>query len=312
MAKPTDYAIDAPLTSFVQKYKPGGGMVGAEGLTRVPVGKMNFSYHKFNKDEFWRIPDTLRAPGAEAHEIDIAKTKVPSEVEQHALRAPIEWETLDNADSVLQVESTKAAFVEDLLALRLEKKVFGIYTDAGVSGVTLSGTDRWFVSGVEQGTSDPEDDIKTGKENIRGASGGWYPNVMVVPAQVATLMAKHSKIRDIVKYTMPGLWNPAGGRDLPEQLFGMRVLIPGSVENTAKEGATYSSANIWGNDVWLAYISPMPSADAFTAGSIFWYQQVARKWDEEKREVRLVQSKHMYLTSIVDAKLIYRIQVAIA
>ena len=306
-----DYAIDLALTNFAVNYRVTG-TIGRGVITNVPVAKENGEYHKWTKDDIFRLPETARAEGAEANEIEIGKTKVSYAASEQALRIPLTYRSRDNADSVLSIRQAKTMWVEDFLQLRLEKKIFALYSDAAVPSVTLAGTAQWQIAGGGQGgTSVPEFDIDTGKESIRKATGGKNPNTIIIPAAVAKAFKRHTTIRDSIKYTHGDILT--NDQDLPPTLWGMQVWIPTPVETTSKEGAaTTVRADVWSDSVYLAYISPIPDPDTFTFASLFWINQEVRIYDEPKRKAELIEASHLYDMGIVDADAAYAIKDTLA
>src|SRR5574341_86009 len=107
-----DYAVDLALTNFAVNYRIAG-TVGRSVITNVPVAKENGEYHKWTKDDIFRLPETARAEGAEANEIEIGKTKVSYACSEQAIRIPLTYRARDNADSVLGIRQAKTMWVED-------------------------------------------------------------------------------------------------------------------------------------------------------------------------------------------------------
>ena len=56
-----DLHIDVPLTNMVIGYEPTGFIV-QDIFPTVPVDKQRNVYYKWDKGDFFRIPDTIRAP----------------------------------------------------------------------------------------------------------------------------------------------------------------------------------------------------------------------------------------------------------
>lgn len=305
-----DYAIDLALTNFAVNYRLSG-FVGRQVITNVPVSKENGEYHKWTKDDIFRLPQTARAEGAEANEVEIGKTKVTYSATEQAVRTPLTYRARDNADNVLSIRTSKTMWMEDFLQLTLEKKIAALYADSSVPSVTLTTTQWADSAGVEETGSNPELDIDAGKESIRQKTGGKNPNIIIIPAAVAKAFKRHSKIREKLIYTHADLLtNP---NDLPPTLWGMRVFIPTPTETTSKEGASSTTrADVWGDTVYMAYISPIPDPDTLTFASLFWVNQEVRIYDEPKRKAELIEASHLYDLGIVDADAAYAIKDTLA
>jgi hypothetical protein len=176
---------------------------------------------------------------------------------------------------VLRLEQAKSTYLAGLIAMRREKRVAAILRLAansgsfGTSGTTLSGVNQW--DNASFVAANLESNILTGREAVRSATG-YDANYIVIPKAVAKVVALNSSIQTLIQYVggvdyvreaqIPGGGQSGGGgaqqRYLPARLFGLNVLEPGLVENTAAEGAAFSAGDVWGKDVRILYVNPSP------------------------------------------------------
>lgn len=244
--------IDAAMTNLSIAYRPSG-MIADQAMPIIRVKKESDKYFKWNRGNALRIPETLRADEAEANQVtfDVTKDNTYS-CEEYALKKLITDRAVDNSDSVINIKSSTAKFLKDLLMLDREKRVATLLTTSGNydSSVrtTLSGTKQWnndsYVGSIEE-------DIDTGKEAVRQATGGNTPNVIIIPAAVAKVIKRDAAIRELIKYTHADL---LVNGDLPPTLWGMKVLIPDVSNMTSRPGASSTvMADVWGKHVVLSY-----------------------------------------------------------
>jgi len=311
MPTPVDYKIDPALTNFVSSYGTVGH-VGKDALTQVPSGGMNFSFHEWTKGDILRLPTTDKVQSrSKPFTWEYGKTKTPAVIERHAQRVFIDNDDIDNADSVLELEMAETEFVAGQMLTMLEKAVRDVYADAAVPSTTLSGTDQWAAStGLDGTTSDPAKDILyTACEAVRIATGGRWPNTIIMPSKSATAFKKHAKIRDLLKYTHDDLLR-VFGPEAPEvkMLWDCRWLIPTPTENTAQEGVADVIADVWSDNVYVAYISQIRTRKVATFGSLFWWKDNVRRYEQTDENGYYIEPNMYYLPKLVNASYAYAIK----
>lgn len=304
-----DYAVDAALTNFAIGYSPQGA-IGKLALTNVPVDKEEFTYFKWTMADVFTVPDTLRADETEAKEVRFGTTKVTLSCDEHALKTLVSQRAERNAEAVLRLRMSKTQFISNLLTIALEKQVRDVYNDAAVPKVTLSGTAQWVVSGGGQGsTSVPLIDIDTGIESIRQKTGGFRPNVIVLPEPVARGLSRHTTVQNKIIYVKDN--QLADMIELPPVFKGMKVLIPSPIEQTANKGVTPVYADVWGKHCYLAYISDLPMNDVLTFGSLFWNRDEVRVWFDQGRRGNFIEPSKIFKAASVFTDAAYKIENAI-
>jgi len=274
---------------------------------------MNFSYHESIKGDILRLPTSDKIQSrSKPFTWEFGKIKTPAVIERHAQRAFIDNDDVANEDSVVQVEMSKTGFVANQMLSMLEKAVRDLYANASVPSTTLSGTGQWADSaGVEGTVSDPQKDVLyTACEAVRIATGGRWPNTIIMPSKAATAFKKHSKIRDLLKYTHDQLVSRFG-QNSPESrlLWDAEWPIPMPTENTAQEGATDVIADIWSDNVYIAYVErQMNTRDASTFGSLFTWRENVRRYDQSDENGYYVEPNMYYLPKAVNFNFAYAIK----
>lgn len=120
----------------------------------------------------------------------------------------------------------------------------------------------------DQAASDPVADIDNLRERMRLATGIPF-NTMILPIQVFIALKKNANLIDRIKY--------GGTMDRPTEitlsqmigLFGLNIIVPEGVYNTGKEGQADAYSYIYGKNVWLGFVTDMPSAEVPSAGYHF-------------------------------------------
>jgi len=251
----SDSHVDVPLSMFSHKLGPGDGFIADQLFPVQSVAKESDKYFKVGNEDIQTNYETLRADTDRAKEIKISASTDSYQTEEHALAALLTDRQRANADSQLRIEQQLVTVLTHNILMGFEKRIETIVTDTAQITQTAVPSIKWDVG---DSTSTIEADIDLAKETV-AKNCGYNANVIVIPPIVAQPVKRSPEIRDIRKYVESGL---TMNGDLPSTLFGLRVLIPGSIEDARKLNATSSSlARIWAQDkVLVAYINPNPGA----------------------------------------------------
>jgi hypothetical protein len=301
MPKVNEVHIDAALTNVALGYHPKG-MIAENIFPIITVKKESDKYYEWNKGEAFRVPDTTqRADGTRSKTIGFSLSTSTYSAEEYALNVEVTDRQVANADSVINLRSSKTRRLKDLIMLDQEIRVATLLTTQGnwasTNRVQLSGTQQWNNASYDNSVaaSQIESRIDVGKEAVRTQTGGYEPNKIIIPSAVAKVIKKDSKIRDIIKYTHADLLVDG---DLPPVLWGMKVIIPKASKNTNKEGnATQTLTDVWGKHVVLIYTPETPGIDEFACGYIFRVANSAhtpwgaRTWREEDRKAEIIETE---------------------
>jgi hypothetical protein len=311
-----DLHISAPLTNLVHGFTPTG-MIVDQLFPITTVSKQTDLFYKWGKDDFFRIPDSRRAPKTKGR---VVNTEISSETYHalnYALVDEISFEDLENADNQIRLKERKAQNIKKLLMMDWENRVSSTVTSTSNVGssTTLTGANQWSDFG---GTSDPINDVMVGKESIRSTTG-LAANVAVIPEAVMTKLIQHPLLVDRVKFT--------GNLNVTiaalQELFGIdKILVPSIVKNTAEEGATGSYSDIWGKDMFFAHIeAATPNGDMPSYGYTFRWNnprfggsaEIVESWDDpDNRGFNNIRVQNYQAEKIVSNELGFLIKDAIA
>ncbi len=253
---------NVPLQNLIVGYGDFG-FIADQVFPVLPVMNESDDYYEFKKSPWFRREESLIPDRATSREVNFEYELKQYRAQRYGYQVSISARERANSDSQLRLEQTKLTLVKRLLMMDTEIRVAEMLSKANTSGVTLSGTDQFDNASFTSTPSVIEKRFDVAKEAVRIATGGFEPNVAIVPAAVAKVIKRDSAIRDLIKYTQNALVNG----DLPDTLWGMRVYVPGSVFTTTPEGTAEGSVtytDVWGNDIRLMYVAPPGTADFMT------------------------------------------------
>ena len=301
--------INQALTQLTVAYRPMG-MVAEQIFPVVKVAHEADDYYFWDKGQRFRLErtdgyGTLRADGAKARQVDFGATIKSYSAEEFALGTFVTDRQRANADTALQIEISKVTATQDLILLDQELRIASIITNTAnnSSSTTLSGANQWnnssFTSQPSTGPyfSTIQYNLNTGMEAIRLATGGLYPNVIVIPRPVAMVMARDLGLADYIKYTHSDLLVSSL---LPPTLWDMKVIIPGAVYQTSVEGEATSLSDVYGKNVWMGYVNPNPGINSLTYGAIF----RSRDWQVKQWRDESVDTTYYQASMVQDEQLI--------
>jgi hypothetical protein len=280
--------VSVPLTNLARLYRPlDEGFVAEEVFPRLPVIHENDLFYTWDQGSFYgtEVSD-LTADRTEPREIDFTANTSSYVAQRRELAWTISTRERQNADNILNLERNKQLGVLGRLQLLREKRVAAIANASGVS-TTING--EVFAGGFDSSMTAAKTafwdgstttfqqvttDLVKGITKMRQAIG-LRPNVLIIPAAVAEGLSKslfytNSTGPQIVYSGMPEAV-PAYSQYplLPGTLLGMRVLVAGQINNTAKEGQTASYSDIWGETAVMLYVTNGPAIDTPSAGYTF-------------------------------------------
>jgi hypothetical protein len=256
--------IDAPLSNLARLYRPmADGFIADAVCPYIGVEKESDLYYVFDQGSFYATDvDDLVGDREHPRVVEFAHSTESYICQRRELAWDISDRERRNADSGLNLARNKQNGTLGRLMLKREDRVARLLrktSNGGGLNLGAAATANWGTAG----TTTIEADLITGIEAIR-ALIGLRPNTLIVPTKVAINMTKNSQIRDWLKYNVfeEGV-NPLSKRYplLPSVFFGMRVIVPDMIQNTAVEGQTASYSDVWDDHVRLLYVTDGPALE---------------------------------------------------
>jgi hypothetical protein len=269
---PGDLHVDHYLTNLSVSWAQDSGKFVADTVfPTVPVAQKSDLYAVYDKGYFYRDEMTERPLGGKSARTGYAVSNQTYNCAEHSLAHPIDDRVRANADQPLDPDRagmrllTQQALIhrDRLWAAKYFVTSFWGATDQ--TGVPSAPSTNQFLQ-FDQAGADPVGVVDKARDAM-GGSTGFDPNVLVLGRDVYRAVKNNASVLDRVKYTQRGIVD----EDLLAALFRVdKVIIPGGVQNTAKEGQTNAVSFIVNSKAMLlAYAAPAPSIDTPSAGYTF-------------------------------------------
>jgi hypothetical protein len=280
MTTPTNAQVhvDAVLTNISIAFMQNrNNFVAGRVFPNVAVTKQSDRYYTFDRGDFNRDEARVRAPGTESSGTGFNLDNTPTYFAPvTSFHHDVPWQTMANADAVLNLTQAASEFVMQKLLIRKEVDFMAKYFTGGVwtfdyDGVASSPSSNQVIQWSDQTNGDPIGDVRDAKTAIM-QSTGFEANKLVIGRQVYDALVDHPDIVDRVKYSGGvGNGNPARvSREALAMLFEVdEVVVSNAIQNTAADALTNTHAFIGGKKALLTYAAPSPSLMAPSAGYTF-------------------------------------------
>lgn len=253
---PEDVHIDAPLSALgVRAFNDQVDLIASQLFPIIGVPQRSDKYYVIPKENWLRIPNTKRSPGARPRVVDYAVSSDSYYADNFALETETPLEVLANADRAVQVRNGKTRFLMGLLGRDLENRAATLVNTANV-GASVSFTNTNSVFKVSNISGDIISAVDSAHARIQ-QNTGLIANIMVVDWNVFSLLRRNALILDMYKYSRGGVVKE---EELRNVFRVDRILVSKAIKNTAPEAAAQfasaSMSSIWGNKIFLGYVDP--------------------------------------------------------
>lgn len=222
--------------------------------------------------------------------------------EEHALRSFISRRQRENVDQPIDLDVDTTKYLTEMVLLNMEIAAARTVRTPSNNGYVANLSSGW----SNYLTASPKTDITAAKNAIFRMTGR-VPNVIVIPATIASRMLLIEEIKEERKYvtdlTQSGLPNP---------LWGLRVVEAGALVAANANAAlgsisldpqqmtsTSSLQEAWGNDIWIGYVDE-PGVRKLTYGVNFVVRpRVVRTYIDEAREGDWIEVRTMYGLKVI-------------
>jgi len=246
--------------------------VSAQIFKSINSNFLSNKYHVFDKAQWLRSQADLRGTGSPTRGANFSMSTGTFTCEQYGVHMDIDDYIVANADEGVDILASATRYITEQLLLKRDQVFAAAAFTTGVWTGSTSGSDitpstLWSASG---GT--PIKDIQAQQDAVESKTGR-RPNTLLLGKDVYTALRDSDDLLDRVKYTERGILTT----DLMASLFDVdRVIVAGSISNTALEGATAVYAPVFdADDALLCYVPDAPGLLTPAAGYMFSFTGVA-------------------------------------
>jgi hypothetical protein len=269
---PRDVHIDQYLTDILVAYR-NLDMIADDVFPIIPVNNQSGLIPMYKQSDWFRRQAALRTSGTRSKrgtfDIDAnAQYYCP----RYSFGVELDDETIDNADSVWDLEARAIELAGDVLMMERELQLSDkIFTTGKWSQDLEGGTD--FTVFSNYGLSTPLPYLAGLSDTIEGriAKQG---NSLLISSLVWTQFRWHPDLIETIKYVERGLITPAIFQSLTgfANIYVGRALYTNDVEGTAEASVTYT--RVWGPNALIFYRAPTPTLMDASAGYTFTWRRV--------------------------------------
>lgn len=275
-----DVHVNRPLTNLSVGYvQDQQDFVSQTIFPAVPVPNKSDVYFVYNRGDFFRDNMQKRAPGTPAAAGGYKLTTKTYIADVWAIKKIIDDQIRANSDSPLQPDRDATFWLTQQALVNRDVNWVSAYFTTGLWGTDMVGqatADATHVKYWNLSGSTPIEDVLAGQIAIKKATGYW-PNCLVLGAQVFTTLLTNAEIIDRLKYgqTAPG---PVvvTTTDLAALFKVKRVVVASAIKTTTAEDANVDSDTlpdtfdfIAGKNAFLGYAADSPGIFQPSAGYTF-------------------------------------------
>lgn len=239
----SDLHVNQPLTNISIAYMQSeAGFIADRVFPVIGVSKQTDLYWKYDRDSWNRTEVRLRAPSTETPGVRYMVRTDSYYCPVFGLHHDIDDQVRANADSVFSLDETGTNLLSQQHLQHRERMFFSTYLTSGVWSMTKTGVAatpnasqflQW-----NDANSTPIENMRAWKLEFQLASGGFRPNVFVMPRSVFDTLLDHPDVIDRIKYGQtPGSAAMANVQTLAKLLELEEIHISDAIQNTADESA---------------------------------------------------------------------------
>lgn len=253
MPLPSQVHQNQALENISIAYK-NGDLIAQDLCPMVPVPHESDAYYVYSRDMLV-LPQTGRAPGAEANQASFSLSTATYQCEEHALKDVISDRARNNADKALNLEADAVEHLTNLILMRQEAELVDLI-GSGTSWANTTSLTSTFAWSANTTLSNPIQFVDSATTVIL-RSCGMRPNVIAFNDPTFRAAKEHVSVVDRIKYTSA----ESVSEQLLAKLFSIdKLLVARGIRNTGAEGNADNTANsyLWTDLAWVGHVEMNP------------------------------------------------------
>jgi hypothetical protein len=305
------FTKDIPLTNVSQAYLADPAQFIAEKVFPVVMTRSkNFNIYYYGKENLKKVVDDTRARFGETKQAELSVTTKPfCPLVGHELKDGIDFDQDHFAESPLNLEVDITNFLSEQMAVSKEQAAAALYSDTSKVTQYSTPTYAWddYVTGTAN--SDPIADLEMAAEFIR--KYGLRPaNKLTMSYRTFRILRNHPNVIVRVKYANTASLTMELLLDLLGQVGITEILVSSAVVDSTAEGLAPSNGFVWGNHVWLSFVTGTPGLRQVNSGYTFVLEggRYVDTWFEQGKKTKWIRNNDYYHQAIVGAEGIYMLR----
>lgn len=235
MTQKYPFPVDPELTTIAMAYR-NRLMVADSVLPIVPVGKREFKYTEFTKEDRFTVPETQVGRKSRPNQVEFGASEATASVTDYGLDDPIPQDDIDNAAPRFNPITQAVESIQDLLALGREIRT---------ANLVMNDSNYSLKNAVDLAWSDSSADVIG---DIHAAQ-----DAVLMPVNIMTMSKKDWRLLSTHPQIVKAIHRNSGDtgivtRQQVAELLELEEIIVGeAMVNTAKKGQTASFARAWGS-----------------------------------------------------------------
>jgi len=222
------------------------GFIGLDVLPSLDVAEVSGTFGKIPIEQLLKEPATRRAPRAAYARDNFTFTSDSYVCEEHGLEGVVDEREARMYRNFFEAEAITTERTRDRVLRAFEKRIADLVFNTGTwTGATLTTavTHKW-----SDGTNaTPVDDVEAAVRRVADGVGMW-PNAIIMTRRTFRNLRMVDQIMD--RIASSGAGNPTKATDVTTamlaQVFDLpRIIVAGSIRNSANEGQDASLSSIW-------------------------------------------------------------------
>lgn len=269
MPRPSSAAQRPDLASvlFAAADQPSG-FIGLQVMPIFAVETVNGQYPVIPADVMFSVPSTRRTDRGGYQRSDWTWDWDTYQCVENGWEEKIDDREVALYKRYFDAERMSARRALNIVLRNQEKRIAdAVYNASNFTAHAI--TNEW----DDGANATPIDDVKTGRKAIHDAIG-MEPNTLIIAYSSFLDLGVCDEIVDRIKYTTPAVQRGDINVALLAQAFGVeKILVGGSLYNSAKKGQTASLASLWSNEYAMLCVtsdSPMMGETPCIGRTFLW------------------------------------------
>ena len=300
MATAVSQHKNAFLTNTSVKYSiQRDDLIASRAVPPLKVQKKNDAILTFDQEFWFRNNAVLIPEGDPVPRKSYGTSEVSYITRKYGLGSQITEEEAANSDNIHMLQMNRTEFVTDAVLLRDEIEAAAILFDE--TGFASQLTAVGAGTGWGGSSATPIQNLLAMKNSCRSQMGGRMPNTWVFGnTPWEDLLTSDEAVKFLYGLGSNSMLKVTEAK-LAEFLGAKQVLIGRQGYNSAAEGATVVTADIWGDYVWCGWTNLSPAVNTASSSYRIESDYGVRKWNEIATKNTVIEATRTAVATLISA-----------